>query len=170
MEESNIKHTAIYEAGHAVANVRIDDLKDQITIDPGEGLLGGLIAEGKNHVRNAKDAAKQVYSYCAGYAALMALGYSAEVPCLGAGDDFENASDLLEMWDLPGTLDEWLNRSAEFMSEPKNIRAVEFVANALMEYKTLDGDYVEMLVEWADGNMTDEEWRQFVSFQYPGMV
>ena len=117
MEESNIKHTAIYEAGHAVANVRIDVLKDQITIDPGEGLLGGSIAEGKNHVWNAKDAAKQVYSYCAGYAALMALGYSAEVPCLGAGDD-----------------------------------------------------YVEMLVEWADGNMTDEEWRQFVSFQYPGMV
>ena len=170
MEESNIKNTAIHEAGHAVAHVRIDVLKDQKTIDPGEGILGSSIAEGKNHVWNAKDAAKQVYCYCAGCAALMAIGYSAEVACLGAGDDFENASDLLEMWDLPGTLDEWLNRSAEFMSEPENIRAVEFVANALMEYKTLDGDYIEMLVEWADGNMTDEEWHQFVSFHYPGMV
>ena len=112
----------------------------------------------------------QVNYYCAGCASLMALGYNAEVARSGADDDLENAFNLLEMWDLPGTLDEWLLRSAETMSEPENVRAVEFVANALMEYKTLDGDYVEMLVEWADGNMTDDEWHQFVSFQYPEMA
>ena len=45
MEGSNIKHTAIHEAGHAIAHVRIDVLKDQTTIDPGEGILGSSTPE-----------------------------------------------------------------------------------------------------------------------------
>ncbi|MEN8207225.1 MAG: hypothetical protein ABFS24_14635 [Pseudomonadota bacterium] len=48
------------------------------------------------------------------------------------------------------------------MSNPENIRAVDFVAKALMEHETLDSDYIYLLIERADGNITEEEWQQYL--------
>jgi hypothetical protein len=56
------------------------------------------------------------------------------------------------------------------MSSPENIRAVEFVAKALLKYETLRADYIDLLVDRVDGNISEEDWHRTVSWQYPEML
>ena len=80
--------TAIHEAGHAVAHARLE-CSALVTIKPHNGMFGRCkLPEGKDHVSNAEDARVQVLCYCAGYAALIAAGYSDKSARLGADDDF----------------------------------------------------------------------------------
>jgi hypothetical protein len=164
------KHTAYHEAGHAVANSRLGVLQAVATIKPSDGTLGRVVSEGKDHVCDAEDAHKQVLCYCAGYAALIAAGYSNEAAKQGADDDFENIAEIIETWALPGTFDEYQSQSVTLMRNPENIRAVDFVAKALMKHETLNDDYMDVLLERADGNVSEEEWCQFITWRYPGMV
>ena len=108
--------------------------------------------------------------YCAGYAALIATGYSDEVAILGCDDDMENAVELIQSWSLSGSLAEWKSRSVTLMSSLENIRAIDFIAKALMHYETLDSGYLELLIERADGDIPEGEWHGVVSRQYPGML
>jgi len=159
--------TAIHEAGHAVAHARLEVLQALVTIKPHNGMLGRSLAEGKDHVSNAEDARVQVLCYCAGYAALIAAGYSDKSARLGADDDFENAAELVSKWPSIGKLDEAESQAVIFMSTQENIRAVDFVAKALLEHETLDFDYLEMLIELADGNISEAEWQRFLLYIYP---
>ena len=166
---TDLKRTAYHEAGHSVAHLRLGVLQAMTTIKAGAGTLGHVTAEGKEHVWSEEDAEKQVLCYCAGYAALMAAGYSQDAAMLGTEDDFENASDLIAAWSLSGTLDEWRARSVELMNRPENIRAVEAVARALMDHESLDDGYIDLLVDLVDGNISKQEWLQAISWQYPSM-
>ncbi len=170
MPDSERKQTAYHEAGHAIAHLRHDILQLQVTIRPHDGNLGGCTGEGKDNVWNAAQAPDQVICYCAGYAALIAIGHDKDIALLGCSDDMDNAAELITIWSLPGTLDEWQAKAVELMSRPENIRAVDFVARALLKYKTLEPDYFDFLVEWADGHISDAEWERFISRFYPNML
>ena len=37
----------------------------------------------------------------------------------------------------------------------------------LLEHETLDFDYLEMLIELADGNISEAEWQRFLLYIYP---
>ncbi|UCC45163.1 MAG: hypothetical protein JSU65_04410 [Candidatus Zixiibacteriota bacterium] len=163
------KHTAYHEAGHAVAHLRLGILQDKATIQPHANNLGAVTAEGVEHVWDAEDAHKQLLGYCAGYAALVAAGYSNDDARSGADDDMENAAELVRKWPSIGTLDEGQRQAVTLMSSAENIRAVDYVARALMKHETLEADYMINLVGWADGDMTDEEWLDFIAWRYPEM-
>jgi hypothetical protein len=184
MKTSDRKQTAYHEAGHAVAHIRLDIYQEKATIKRNPGILDSVEAEGKNHVwkdENAKkwalcycagieDAEKRAICYCAGYAAFIVLGYSDEDAILDADDDMENAYELIQFWLLPGALDEWKQKSIALLSSPENIRAVEAIAKALLKYETLEWEYMEQLIELTDGNITEVEWFQFLSFRYPEIL
>ena len=172
MQTIDLKHTAYHEAGHAVAHFRLNVQQECVTIKPHGDNLGSSMAEGKDHVLDAEDAPTQVLCYCAGYAALIANGNNEGDAIRGADDDFENTEELLEKWpeSLTGTLNDWKGQSVALMSAPENIRAVDFVAKSLLKYETLQADYLEMLVELADSNITEEEWQRFLAIQFPEML
>ena len=158
------KHTAYHEAGHVVAHCRLNIPQGEASIKPNphERILGNVLAEGVKHVWDAKYAHEIALGYCAGYAALIAAGYSDEVARQGAGDDFENVEELIDKWSLPEPLEDLLDQSVILMSRPENIRVVDSIAKKLMKYETLDSDYIDRLVDRVDGTITDEDWRQYL--------
>ena len=170
MSESDRRHVAYHEAGHAVANCRFEILQTKATIVPRGGFSGAVVSEGKDHLWSADQAQSQVLSFCAGYAALIATGLERGIALQGCDDDIDAAAGLIADWALSGTLIDWQARAVELMSRPENIRAVDFVAKELLKHETLYGDYVGMLIQWADGNITDDEWCRFVACQYPRMA
>ena len=169
MSESDRKRVAYHEAGHAVANRRFGILQAKATILSRDGYAGAVVWEGKEHVWSANEAPAQVLSYCAGYAALVSIGVERDIALQGCSNDMEAAAELIARWPLSGTLDEWQSKAVELMSRPENIRAVDLVANALLRHETLNDVYLDMLVEFADGNITDQEWERFVTW-HPGMA
>lgn len=170
MATMDLERIAYHEAGHAVAHIRLNVLQNMASIKPKDGNLGNVSAEGIEHVWKPEEARPQVLCYCAGYAALVATGCSDEVAKQGADDDFENATELIDTWGLSGTLEEWQGQAVELMSGPDNIRAVDSVDKALMKYETLDADYMDVLVDHADGNVTKEEWDRYLLMAHPEML
>jgi hypothetical protein len=150
MSESDRKRVAYHEAGHAVANRRFGILQAKATILSRDAYAGAVVWEGKEHVWSANEAPAQVLSYCAGYAALVSIGVERDIALQGCSNDMEAAAELIARWPLSGTLDEWQSKAVELMSRPENIRAVDFVANALLRHETLNDVYLDMLVEFAD--------------------
>ena len=68
--------TAIHEAGHAVAHIRLGIEYGHAHIVPdGKGLLGAACGAGVQNVWNKGEAENMVLAFCAGYAALVAAGY-----------------------------------------------------------------------------------------------
>ena len=122
-----------------------------------------MTAEGVEHVWSEEQATPMVEAYCAGYAALIAAGYPEAIAAQGCGDDFENAELLIKRWNLVGGIEEWKIRAVVLMSAAGNKRAVQLVAEHLAKCQTLDGDYVSVLVDLADGECTEEEFRQYLS-------
>jgi hypothetical protein len=155
------KHsTAIHEAGHAVAHfrLRIDQLGASIASD---GNLAGY-SHASSSVFNGRDAEDQVIAYCSGYAACLAANLpDADAGC---GDDLEKAQELIESWQL-GSLTEWQAKAVELLSRPENISAVALIAKHLLRWQTLDVDYMGMLLEVADGNMTTAEFDRYCDFR-----
>lgn len=81
--------TAIHEAGHAVAHVRLGILQDILTIVPDGYFAGAVSSEGIETVEDADMAEKMVLAYCASFSALIAYGYPTELALVGCNDDFE---------------------------------------------------------------------------------
>lgn len=160
------RQTAIHEAGHAVAHVRLglDQEGADIIRNEDAGTLGGAAGEGVNQVWNKEQAEPVVLAFCAGYAALVAAGHE-DGAHLGADDDFEQAEYLIEYWGLQGTLADYKAKSVEQMSAPDNIRAVGMVAEHLLEHKKLDGEYIRVLVDMADGEVTEQEFARYLRFR-----
>lgn len=156
--------TAIHEAGHAVAHsrLRIDHDGASIDPDPDSGLLGFARGAGARHVESKDAAGDMVLAFCAGYAALIAADYPDDVALTGAGDDFEQAQELLNFWLLPGGLDEWRARAVELMRKPENVAAVALVARHLLDRGRLDGDFVDVLVEVADGEASEADLQRYL--------
>jgi ATP-dependent Zn protease len=161
----DLKHTAIHEAGHAVAHQRLNILQDKCTIVASDTRAGAVTAEGTEHVWSMEEAHDQVVAYCAGYAALVAAGVDEGTARLGADDDFDQATHLIEFWGLEGDLDTWCRKAKEFMGQPENLAAVQRVADELLRVETLDFDDIAILVDITDGLATEDDYARFKAFR-----
>ena len=159
------KQTAIHEAGHAVAHERLDIFQGDTSIIHDDTSLGRVLAEGAESVYSSSEARPMVLAYCAGYAALVAAGYDHETAQIGADNDFESASCLIEDWALEGTLTDWQAKAVELMSEPRNITAVARIARELIAYERLGEDTVSILVDVADGNIPEAEYAKYLALK-----
>jgi hypothetical protein len=165
-EENKLRHTAIHEAGHALAHIRLRILQTTATIVRDKDRLGAVHAE--DSVWNAQEAAEQVLSLCSGYGALRACGYDDRDARLGADEDFEEAERLIEFWALE-SLEDWLKKAVEFHSTPKNRKAIGLLADGLLKYKTLSASFMDCLVDYSDGEMSESEWKQYREVILPRM-
>ena len=155
--------TAIHEAGHAVALVRL--FSDRYALDvsiepePGKGRLGTHAAEDLTVLCSTPDEqaaasfeAEAIYS-CAGYAAVLAAGYPEAEAIAGCESDFAEAGDLLDIGK---------SKAVELMQRPENQQAVKHVADELSRHRCLDGDHVAVLIYVADGDMTEKEYQAYL--------
>jgi hypothetical protein len=158
------RHTAIHEAGHFVCGFRYRLDADSVSIvaDYDAGSAGRVAQEDSHWDR--EQGVVQVQALCAGYAALVAAGFPAAVAELGCDNDFERAEDICAFWDL-GPLAERKAEAVVFMSTPENRRAVDVLARELCRRDSIDGDYANVLVDYADGECTAEEVQQYRAFR-----
>ncbi len=158
------QQTAIHEAGHAVAHCRLSIEHDGAHIVPDDeaGLLGAAIGAGIRHVWSEPEAQSMVIAFCAGYGALIAAGYPDDVAIAGTDDDFGQAQQLLSFWSLSGHLDDWKARAVQLMRKPENVAAVALVARHLLDRERLDGEFVDVLVEVADGESTEADLHRYL--------
>ncbi|MEW8073317.1 MAG: hypothetical protein AB2826_23130 [Candidatus Thiodiazotropha sp.] len=158
------KHTAIHEAGHATAHARLGIDQGMTTIVPNyeNETLGAVQAEGAAHAYTKEEAENHVIAYCAGYAALIVNGCSGKEALLGTDGDFENAEDLIKLWQLD-PLEAWKQKTVNFLSEESNKRVTERISAELLKAKTLDLDDIEFLVDIADGEATEDDYEEFKS-------
>jgi hypothetical protein len=154
--------TAIHEAGHAVAHIRLGILQDRVTIEPKDGVLGSAMAEGAGNVWDAEAAANQAIAFCSGYAALVAAGHDQPTALAGADDDFEQTEYLISFWGLQGGIADWRNRAVELMAEPRNMAAVSLIAGHLEQEKTISGDVLDLLVDLSDGNCSQADFDRYM--------
>jgi hypothetical protein len=158
---------ATHEAGHAVAHVRLglDHEGANIMPNDADGTLGGAAGTGAGQVWQADEAGPVVLGYCAGYAALVAAGCSKADALRGADQDFAEAESVISTWALPDGLEGWKARAVEMMQRPENVEAVALVAQHLTQRKSLSPDHVDALVELSDGQITADEFEQFLQLQ-----
>lgn len=157
--------TALHESGHAVAHIRLGIQQDDMTIIPNGIAYGAVSSEGVNYVIDAKDAHNIVQAYCAGYASLVAHGYSNERALEGCDDDFDKAFELIESWGLKLNLEQYKALTVELMSQPINLAAVKLLADYVLKKERVAGDVIEVLVELSDGNCTKAEFDRFMDMR-----
>lgn len=156
--------TAIHEAGHALAHIRLGICQGSATIVASGVQLGLVSAEDSNW--NKEAAAEQVIALCAGYGALRVCGHDDQAARLGADCDFDKAKHLIEFWGL-GDLEEWLQKTVEFLGTTENLKALEALSSALLEHQTLGASYMSLLVDYSDGEISEAEWRRYVDVTLP---
>jgi hypothetical protein len=91
--------TAIHEAGHAVAKMRLELSCGDVSIIPDAGRLG-WVAGGGDADLDVPTAEKKVLASLAGYGALATI--DEPDPDASCDDDFEKAKEILDFWRLPG--------------------------------------------------------------------
>ena len=160
------KETAIHEAGHAIAFYRLfgDAARygHTLTIEPHEDLLGShraeeLVFHGVGELTAEQRLAfenEAIYS-CAGYAAVLAAGYSDEAALAECGSDFDKAGRAC---DVP--LDVSKEKAVELMALPENTAAVARVAGELLKQRTLERDEWVILIKVADGEATEQDYQR----------
>jgi len=166
--EENRIPTAYHEAGHAVACYRLfkDDRRygGRLTIEPRGDLLGGHFAEelvfyGTEEVTAEERQAfenEAIYA-CAGYAAMLAAGYAEEEALAGCEADFEKAERVCNV-----RLYVSKEQAMALMMQPQNIAAVARVAGELLSRSTLEWDEVEILIDVADGEATEQDYQRYL--------
>ena len=167
MPMNGLKSTATHEAGHAVAFYRLfgDAARygHTLTIEPHEDLLGShraeeLVFHGVGELTAEQRLAfenEAIYS-CAGYAAVLAGGYSDEEALAGCGSDFDKAERACDV-----RLDVSKENAVELMTLPENTSAVARVAGELLSQSTLEWDEVIILIEIADGEATEQDYQRY---------
>lgn len=161
----NDRHTAIHEAGHTVAHIRLGMEHDGADIIRVDGRLGAAKGEGKKHVWDENGAESVVLACCAGYAAMIAAGHTEDEALSGVYKDFEEAGEVITAWALPGSIEDWQARAVDLMRRPENVAAVALIAEHLLQRKCLDGDYCDVLVELADGETNEAEFARYLAFR-----
>jgi len=158
---TDLKQTAIHETGHAVAFYRLfgDAARygHTLTIEPHEDLLGShraedLVFHGVGELTAEQRLAfenEAIYS-CAGYAAVLAAGYSDEAALAECESDFDKAERAC---DVPLNVSK--EKAVKLMALPENTSAVARVAGELLSQSTLEWDEVEILIAVADGEATE---------------
>jgi len=159
--------TAIHEAGHAVACYRLfgdDRYGGRLTIVPRGDLLGShraeeLVFDGTEEVTAEERQAfenEAIYS-CAGYAAMLAAGYAEEEALAGCEADFEKAERVCNV-----RLYVSKEKAMALMMQPQNIAAVARVAGELLSSSTLESEEIEILIDVADGEATEQDYQQYL--------
>ena len=159
--------TAIHEAGHAVACYRLfgdDRYGGRLTIVPRGDLLGShraeeLVFDGTEEVTAEERQAfenEAIYS-CAGYAAMLAVGYAEEEALAGCEADFEKAERVCNV-----RLYVSKEKAIALMMQPQNIAAVARVAGELLSRSTLEWEEVEILIDVADGEATEQDYQRYL--------
>ena len=157
--------SALHEAGHAVAQLRFEILGNEVKISPSGDTPGAVGSAGAKPVRSNDEAAARVLSCCAGYAALVAAGHDKVQAAIGCDSDFLEAANLIKYWGLEGDLETWKRKAISLMRFPRNVAAVEMVAAHLLRQLVLAGDYVEVLVDLADGSISQAEFDDFLALR-----
>ena len=158
-------HTAIHEAGHTVAHIRLGLEHDGANIIRVDGRLGAAKGEGKGHVWDKGGAESVVLAFCSGYAAMVAVGCTEFEALAGTEDDFEQAGELIAEWVLPGDIEAWQARAVDLMCRHENMAAVALIAEHLLQRKRLDGDYCDVLVEVSDGAATKADLARYLALR-----
>ena len=169
--KENRTRTAYHEAGHAVAFYRLfgDAARygHTLTIEPHEDLLGShraedLVFHGVGELTAEQRLAfenEAIYS-CAGYAAVLAAGYSDEAALAACESDFDKAERACDV-----TLDVSKEKAVQLMTLPENTAAVARVAAKLLSQSTLEWDEVEILIDVADGEATEQDYQRFLAMK-----
>lgn len=160
MDEKRL--TAIHEAGHAVANNRNGFTSSIVTIVPGEGYNGRQTRE-DGDVYDHEDASKDCIAFAAGYAALAVSGVPKDEAVKGCGSDFDHIEEHVSFWFPDSTLEQWKQKAVELLDTPENRRAIEMVAGELLRWETLYGDHADVVVEWADGEITEADYQRYLT-------
>jgi hypothetical protein len=109
--------------------------------------------------RTCQGADSEAMYACAGYAAVLVAGYSEEEVSAGCGPDFDGAEKVIDM-----PLETVQKEAIELMSRPENVKAVKRIVDELLVRKTLGPEEVEILIDVADGEITEEEYRRVLRF------
>ena len=148
--------TAIHESGHFLVGYRMNWYHGMVSIEPDHAAgTEGYCHQEDSHW-NVEQGQDQVTALCAGYAAVVASGIDHEIAIQGCESDFEKALEIIDFWELP-SLEEQKASAVEWMRDDKNRKAVEAVADELMIKKTVHSELLDVIVEHADGECTDEE-------------
>ncbi len=161
-----MRTTAIHEAGHVIAFYRLfGDVRygGRVTIKPTEDAAGSHKAEYLWFPADNEETPEERVAFdneavyaCAGYAAVLAAGYSEDEASSGCWSDFDDARKASR------PLTTIKQEAIALMSRPENVKAVGRIADELLVQKTLEPDVVDVLVDVADGKTTEEEYQRFL--------
>jgi hypothetical protein len=155
------EHTALHEAGHAVAAVQLGlDGQDygSVTIIPSETMNGSFSMSALGST--VCEAQRDIVISCAGYGALRALGYPEHFASTGCGEDFSVAETLIRRWSLP-PIDYWKDLTTQLFVLHENAQAVKDVAKNLIKYKTNGPEFIHITVGVAIGLLSQLEVEKF---------
>jgi hypothetical protein len=165
------RSTAIHEAGHAVACYRFWPTRyvgDLTIVEDRENNAAGshetLEAlefpwsdDSEEQARQDAEFEKGAIYYCAGYAATIVAGIPEADAARGAWSDFERAEHCTRV-----PLATSKQRAVELMTRPENVAAVTRLADELIARGTIPSEEIDFLIDIADGNATEEDYKRFV--------
>jgi hypothetical protein len=150
--------TAVHGAGHTVAYRRLFPEKLMygvaIVFDDEQGWVGWS-SNGYEYDHATAEAEFDAYG-CAGYAAVLIAGYSEDEAAAGCGNDFSRVHGDLAVAKV---------KAIDLMRRPENVKAVNRIADELMRRQRLHPDHVEQLINLSDGEVTESEYQEMLSFR-----
>ena len=161
----SLKHAAIYEAGHALAFIRLYGRHHgPVTLlpEPEAETRASTPEPGGDPSGDRLAAEAQVLVALAGYAALIAARETEDTAARGAEQDFQAARQAITQGLPGGDFAQWCAQAIEMMSAANNLKAVECIASELLFRQTLSDQLLAVLVEFADGEITAEDYQRFL--------
>jgi len=110
----------------------------------------GARARRLTELNDAATAQNYVVSLLAGVVAEVAAGADEDRARGSAEDDLEIVEQVLSHLGDVGREGVWIERTRAFISEPRNRRALEVVAAAVLKHRELEESDIERLVHQAD--------------------
>ena len=158
--------TALHEAGHAVLQCRLlpELYIGDVTIVADALNLGVCYGEDLGVDEDAEMVRKHVIVLCAGYAAELVSGAEEGSARIGARFDLSAAQEYCDRWRL-GLVDEFIKSAMAEVSDSDNRNAIMRVAAELQLRRTLSGDVIELLIQVADGEISEEEYAAYLKLR-----
>ncbi|MBU2835959.1 hypothetical protein HF673_09320 [Acidithiobacillus thiooxidans] len=174
--DEDLAATAVHEAGHLLAAIRLKLYPGTTTIIPNEeeGTAGHSCHDIVEFPADATDediiasgmAQKLGIHSMAGAAALQLMGISEKDSLLGADSDIEAAMRLL------GGLgaEFYLDKALSLFHQENNPAALRLLAVQLLLHKTIGAGYAEQIVDVADDEATMAEIDEAIAIQGKGFI
>ena len=166
---TDLRWVAVHEAGHGVARLRLfpDQYLEHISIEREEDSLGRIrlsfdttVVPKSSSDQEAEDVfLNDAICACAGYAACIVVGFSQEQALTGCDSDFERAGHRKERA---------CELALELLSRDENVKAVQLIADKLLELNIIDYDHLGVLMEIADGECSEAEYRDYIGLRTIG--